>query len=310
MDWFLVPLNGTMLNIESLYGNGSRGRFHISVVLLVIGAIFTVLAIQSDTDQLKASWIVVWSVLIDVLVMHNVFWHLIARFSISGWRMSILHDPLIIINFLLSLWRIKTILDSAQRAHTFKPLILSSSISIWFSIGVTSILKKLDSVIVFLGNCTLGIHIRVTLFTCRLLVIRKCFKGTETRVCASMTHLAIQRDICSICHECLSAYQLRKSSSSAHSRANLSLNRLNVHGSSTLFSTSCGHVFHRDCLMRWVSEKPIRIDLTLNPQVDARLNSSRLPGDQATCPLCKSPIELQVSNHTFYTFRLLVYGGI
>ena len=282
----------------------------VYVVLVVFGVLYPIWTIHVDPTLSITPGMVVWAVVTDILIMHFVAGRLAQRFSLKRWRMSFLYDPSMIIFHLVSLLRVYVTLSSSIADLQLYVLVVSSLAGILFTIAVICVLWRLGLMTTTLRRSTVGFYARVTFFSCRLLVIRKSFNGTQIRVCTSLVNEAVGNDMCSICHDCLSVRHSRKSAGSLRSRANLSLNRTKVYGATTLFYTSCGHVFHQECLMKWVSEKPIRMHIAIDPPHQRHINPSRTSGDQASCPLCKSPIELQIADYTFNTFRLLLFGGI
>jgi hypothetical protein len=57
-------------------------------------------------------------------------------------------------------------------------------------------------------------------------------------------------DICPICYEGLTIGSQRNVTSASRSRVNASITRPMSHGKLNIFTTSCHHSFHRDCIMK------------------------------------------------------------
>ena len=57
-------------------------------------------------------------------------------------------------------------------------------------------------------------------------------------------------DVCPICYECLAIGSQRNVTSVSRSRVNAAINRPLSYGKLNVFTTSCQHAFHRDCIMK------------------------------------------------------------
>lgn len=165
--------------------------------------------------------------------------------------------------------------------------------------------RKIRSILDNVGEANLGVYVSLDFPISRFVFIDRIIRGNDIRVCSSMPSGSFRDDLCSICHDRLLPSHSPKSVSSANSRVNLSVNRCRIYGPSRLFRTHCGHVFHRECLMKWISEKPIRMRIhgdTNETSADTLTESTR---DQASCPLCKTLIQLRVINEKFNTLYLI-----
>ena len=147
-----------------------------------------------------------------------------------------------------------------------------------------------------------AIQFSFSIFSIRVVRIFKTISGTDLVVCPSVDSHISQSEICSICYDPLTFPHPRKSGSIS-SRTNFSMSRTKVFGNLRLFKTACNHTFHRECIMRWISGKPIRMRLGDSdpPEWEARNSSSQ----RANCPLCANGIELKISQNKLYLFRIL-----
>ena len=138
----------------------------------------------------------------------------------------------------------------------------------------------------------IAVHITFKFFL-RLTVV-KVLRSIEGETCSVappiFTASNLSGSLCPICFESLAIATNRSWTSVSRSRVNASVGRPQVHGKLNIFTTSCNHSFHRDCLMRWISGKPIRVELgSSGPQPSPDL---RRIG--ASCPVCASHIKLKI----------------
>lgn len=110
----------------------------------------------------------------------------------------------------------------------------------------------------------------------------------------------LSSNLCPICFEPLGISTNRSWTSVSRSRVNASVGRPQVHGKLNIFRTSCNHSFHRDCLMRWISGKPIRVELGTDPRPAPDI---RRMG--ASCPVCASRIKLKIERKTKWLLEYL-----
>ena len=130
-----------------------------------------------------------------------------------------------------------------------------------------------------------AIQFSFTPFSVQIVRIFKGISGTDLVVCPTTKCHISRSEICTICYDPLSIPVVKKTLS----RTNLSVNRTKVFGNLRLFRTACNHTFHRECIMKWISGKPIR--MRLGESVETfRPNQQR----GANCPLCARGIELKI----------------
>jgi hypothetical protein len=110
----------------------------------------------------------------------------------------------------------------------------------------------------------------------------------------------LSSNLCPICFESLGIATNRSWTSVSRSRVNASVGRPRVHGKLNIFTTSCNHSFHRDCFMRWISGKPIQVELGSGPRPPADL---RRIG--ASCPVCAARIKLGLERKTKWLLEYL-----
>ena len=67
---------------------------------------------------------------------------------------------------------------------------------------------------------------------------------------SNRTSSAMFSDVCPICYEVLNISVQRNVTSVSKTRVNMSIGRPHSHGKVDVFTTSCHHSFHRDCLMK------------------------------------------------------------
>ena len=115
-----------------------------------------------------------------------------------------------------------------------------------------------------------------------------------------------QSEMCPICFEGLSVTTQRNVTSASRTRVNISLARPLTHGKVNVFTTSCNHSFHRDCLMKWISGKPIKVELGIGSQFDEStefMPDNRRPS--ASCPVCGRRIQLKIERISHYLFEFI-----
>ena len=110
-------------------------------------------------------------------------------------------------------------------------------------------------------------------------------------------------EICPICFEALTILGSRSTNSLRRTRVNASVNRPQQHGSLHIFSTQCNHAFHRDCLMKWIIGKPIRVDLAQEPDISDYVDNGRRSG--ASCPVCGRRVQLRIERETKLVFEYI-----
>lgn len=127
--------------------------------------------------------------------------------------------------------------------------------------------------------------------------VHKCVDGDDLKI----STCARSRDICPICFDTLliQSKKLITDSTRMYPRFNGSNKRTRVFGSVAIFRTNCNHSFHRDCLMKWISGKPIRVDLSPTPR-DLKQNR-----DGARCPVCSNGINFKISRFRRNIFQLV-----
>jgi hypothetical protein len=67
---------------------------------------------------------------------------------------------------------------------------------------------------------------------------------------SNRTSSAVFSDVCPICYEVLDGSMRRSITNASKTRLNMSIGRPQSHGKIDIFTTSCNHSFHRDCLMK------------------------------------------------------------
>ena len=125
--------------------------------------------------------------------------------------------------------------------------------------------------------------------------VYRSIEGSSITVSPSLFVSQCQtNEMCPICFESLSIPGSRSSTSLNRRRVNASVNRPQIHGNLHIFRTQCNHSFHRDCLMKWISGKPIRVELghwgTIS-QDPIDMDGRRLG---ASCPVCGRRVRLKI----------------
>ena len=124
-----------------------------------------------------------------------------------------------------------------------------------------------------------------------LVKVYRSIEGSNTAVSPPIfASRPASNEVCPICFEPLSIPSNRSTTSLARRRVNASVNRPHIHGKLQIFTTACNHSFHRDCLMKWISGKPIRVDLGPHPE-DPGGDGRRLG---ASCPICGRKVQLRM----------------
>jgi hypothetical protein len=113
-------------------------------------------------------------------------------------------------------------------------------------------------------------------------------------------------ETCPICFESLCIPGSRSSTSLDRRRVNASVNRPHVHGNLHIFKTQCNHSFHRDCLMKWISGKPIRVDLGNWGNISQDLMDIQDRRLGASCPLCGRRVQLKIKRDKRFLLQYML----
>jgi hypothetical protein len=149
-------------------------------------------------------------------------------------------------------------------------------------------------------------------FSFRLLVVINLTKvlrsldGATVSVSPAIFTVSGSTEVCPICFEPLAIASNRSVTSVSRSRVNASVHRPQIHGKLNIFTTSCNHSFHKDCLMRWISGKPIKVTLGVDSGNEPQ--DGRRTG--ASCPVCARGIQLKVEWSSKYLVEFLWNGQL
>ena len=137
--------------------------------------------------------------------------------------------------------------------------------------------------------------------------VHKSVQGSELTMSTTCSRrVENNREICPICFDTLLILPPSRCliySNRVYPRFNLSVNRPRFFGKINLFKTDCNHTFHRNCLMKWISGKPIRVDLSPGSSNPTNRKSNKRDG--ATCPVCAQAICLKISRNFRNIFQFL-----
>ena len=152
------------------------------------------------------------------------------------------------------------------------------------------------------GKNLIAIQFNFGFLTVEIVKVHKSVNGSDLKVSPAI-EAGTCTDVCPICYETLLIPSRRCLTDSIRifPRFNIAATRAKVHGKVDLFVTNCNHCFHRDCLMKWISGKPIRVDLS--PGQGHRSFPGRSLG--ATCPVCGRPIHLKMTRRTINFLQLI-----
>lgn len=222
-----------------------------------------------------------------------------------AWLTSVLDEQSYFANEVVSCMRILYVLNFVCVSVCIPPRGISFG---WFVVWVSfqaclitvvfRVFNVLETFLIDIGGSTIGVRVtvRVPIPSIKIVLIRKQINGKDLRLSPS-TPSTIFSSNCAICHD-----QLDVCCTRAHSTRNLSFMRPRQFGTSRLFQLPCGHTFHKSCVMKWISENPIRLQLG---RVPVRDPSSH----QARCPLCMCPVELR-QDRIRVSFIHLILGNI
>ena len=132
-----------------------------------------------------------------------------------------------------------------------------------------------------------------------LVKVYRSLDGETQTVSPAIFAVSRSAEVCPICFDPLSIASNRTVTSVSRSRVNASIHRPQMHGKLNIFTTSCHHAFHKDCLMRWISGKPIKVSLG----AEEGPVETRRAG--ASCPVCGRGIQLKVERSSKYLLEFV-----